>query len=189
MFDFLDIFKGKRIGVQSVRYETRAEKQLIVCSGDWHLGSNDCDIAKLKAHLQWLHRTDCRIILMGDLMEFSTGDSIGNGWNAQVQNPQSQIDAIVEALMPLRHKILVMLEGNHERRAKRAGLDPTKIMAKMLGVPYGGPACFVYLRVGSQNYTCHFQHGSSGARYLRTKMASLMKTADYIDGVDVFAMG
>lgn len=187
---FLDIFKGKKVGVETVRYETGANKLLVVPSGDWHIGSGDCDIEKLKAHIRWLNETDCRIILMGDLLEFATSTSVGSGWAMQTQNPQEQIDAIYLLLEPLKNKILLMLTGNHEERARKStGLDPTKILADRLGVTYAGYACMVYVRVGTENYVMHVQHGSSGAMYLRTKMQALMKTADFIDGVDVFCMG
>jgi UDP-2,3-diacylglucosamine pyrophosphatase LpxH len=187
--DILDIFKGKKRGITSVTHTTKASKLLVVCSGDWHLGSNDCDVEKLKAHLEWLRKTDCKIVLMGDLLEFATGSSIGHGWASQTRNPQEQLDAIYEVLLPVRHKILCVLEGNHERRASQSGLDVAKTLSDRLRVSYAGPSCLIYLRVGKENYTMHVQHGSSGARYLRTKMQALMKTADYIDGVDVFAMG
>lgn len=189
MFDFLNVFRGRIQQVKSVRYQTNADKLLLVPLGDIHLGSPQCDIDKLVATVQFIERTDCVVIGMGDLIEIATSGSVGAGWSEQVANPQFQVDAIVQLLRPIKDKILVSLSGNHELRAqKSAGLDIGKIIADQLGVPYGGYSCFVYLQVGKENYVVHAQHGNSGARYLRTKLAAAMKTAEHTFA-DVFCYG
>lgn len=189
MFDFLDVFRGRVEQVKSVRHISKSDKLLLVPFGDIHLGSPQCDINKLTATVQFIQRTDCAVLLMGDLIEFATAHSVGAGWSEQMTNPQKQLDAMVQLLRPIKDKILVCLEGNHEARARKtAGLDVAKIIADQLGVPYGGYSCFVYLQVGKENYTIHAQHGNSGARYLRTKLASAMKTAEHTYA-DVYLYG
>lgn len=188
-YDFLNPFKGSFNGTKSVRYATKAKRLLLVPLGDIHLGSPQCDINKLIATVEFIERTECVVILMGDLIEFATAGSVGAGWAEQVTNPQVQVDAIVQLLRPITPKVLVSLEGNHEFRSKKtAGLDSAKIIADQLGVPYGGYSTFVYLQVGNESYTIHAQHGNSGARYLRTKLAAAMKTAEHTQA-DVFLYG
>lgn len=185
----LDQFKGKATAVRQVSHTTTADKLLLVPIGDVHLGSPTCAIDRFQATLDFVARTDCRVILMGDLMEMATRSSVGSGWAEQTLNPQDQLDALKEVLQPIKGKVLVVLEGNHEKRAyKDVGLNVSKILADYLGVPFGGYSCFVYLRVGKVNYVVHAQHGASGARYLRTKMANLMKTAEHTEA-DVYLMG
>lgn len=189
MFDFLKDFRGKVNQVKSVRYTSQSDKLLLVPFGDIHLGSPQCDIDKLIGTVEFIQRADCVVVLMGDMIEFATAGSVGAGWSEQVTNPQKQLDAIVQLLQPIKHKVLVALEGNHEARARKsAGLDVAKIMADQLGVPYGGYSSFVYLQVGKESYTIHAQHGNSGARYLRTKLASAMKTAEHTYA-DVYLYG
>lgn len=178
----LDMFKRRPPGVRQVNYSFSTEKLLLVPLGDVHLGAMTCEVGKFESALRWIERKDCRVILMGDLLEFATKSSVGAGWVDQVRSPQEQLDALYEVLSPIKSKILLLLSGNHEDRCyKDTGLDVSKILADKLGVPFGGYSAFVYLRVGKQNYVVHAQHGSTGARYLRTKMHAAMKTAEHTD--------
>ena len=53
-------------------------------------------------------------------------------------------------------------------------------MAKELGVPYLGYACWNLIKVGKQNYTIYSTHGSGGARFLWTKLAKAAQLASFI---------
>lgn len=189
MFDFLKSFSGKQTQVKSVRYAVDDSSLLLVPFGDIHLGANTCEIDKLIATVKFIRDTNCRVVLMGDLLEMATSGSVGSGWAEQRENPQAQIDAMVRLLEPISHKCLVALTGNHEMRAMKAtGVDVSKVIADRLGIPYGGYSTFIYLKVGKENYTVHAQHGNSGARYLRTKLAAAMKTAEHTFA-DVYLYG
>ena len=185
----LDRFKRRPIGVRQVSLVVPDNRLLLVPLGDVHLGALTCQVDKFQRAVDWIEKTDCKVILMGDLMEFATKSSVGAGWVEQVQSPQAQLDVLKEVLDPIKDKVLVLLEGNHEMRCTLAvGLDISKILADFLGVPYGGYASFVYLRVGKQNYVVHAQHACSGARYLLTKMHAAMKTAEHTDA-DIYLYG
>jgi len=113
-------------------------------------------------------------------MESANKHSVGAGWVEQTASPQEQLDTLRELLYPIRKKVIILLTGNHEFRVFReTGIDPSAILAKYLEVPYGGYAAFVYFRVGKQNYVCHAQHGSSGARYNHTKLRAAKMTATH----------
>ena len=185
----LDSFKRRPLGVRQVDYKTDASRLLLAPLGDVHLGALTCEVDKFQKAVDWIEKTDCKVILMGDLMEFATKTSVGAGWVEQVQSPQAQLDVLKEVLFPIKDKVLVLLEGNHEQRCTlTTGLDVSKILADSLGIPYGGYSSFVYLRVGKQNYVVHAQHGCSGARYLRTKMHAAMKTAEHTEA-DLYLYG
>ena len=82
-----------------------------------------------------------------------------------------------------------MLDGNHEERIfKHSGIDVTGTLAKMLGVPYGGYACFVYVKLNKQSYVIHAQHGCSGATMGHTKMNAVKKTALHTES-DLYLYG
>ena len=186
----LEEFKGKKRQVKSVRCEVDAPKLWIVALGDVHLGSPTCDVERFKDTIKFLRENpDYKIILMGDLLESANKHSVGAGWVEQTQSPQEQLDILAELLSPLKRQIIMLLTGNHEFRVMNdTGIDPSNILAKYLDVPYGGYACFVYFRVGKQNYVCHAQHGSSGARYTHTKLQAAKRTATHTEA-DLYLYG
>ena len=185
----LEEFKGKVRQVKSVRFETDAKKVLLVPLGDVHFGHPTCDVDKFKATIDFIRETDCRVILMGDLLECANKNSVGAGWVEQLQSPQDQLDIIAGLLHPIRKKVDLLLTGNHELRAwKDTGFDPSNILANYLKVPYGGYAAFAYYRVGKQNYVVYAQHGSSGARYTHTKLQAAMRTASHTEA-DIYLYG
>jgi len=185
----LEEFKGKQRQVKSVRCEVDASKLWVVPLGDVHLGAPTCDVDRFKETIDFIKESGYKVILMGDLLESSNKNSVGAGWVEQTQSPQEQLDALAELLAPIKKQIIVLLSGNHEFRVwKDTGIDPSNILAKYLGVPYGGYACFIYFRVGNQNYVCHAQHGSSGARYNHTKLQAARRTATHTEA-DIFLYG
>ena len=187
--DSLNIFKGSLNEVRSVEYTTADNRLLLIPLGDVHLGSPTCDIDKFVKTMAFIKATDCKIILMGDLLEAASKSSVGSGWVEQTASPQDQLDALKEVFKPIKDKILLVLDGNHEERIwKNSGISVSKVLADHLGAPYGGYSAFVYIRVGKQNYVVHAQHGSTGARYLRTKMHAAMKTAEHTDA-DLYLYG
>lgn len=188
--DSLSIFRSISRGeVDSVSRNFNSDKILLVPLGDVHLGSPTCNIEKFEKALAFIERTDCWVVLMGDLMECASKNSVGAGWVEQVQSPQAQLDALYEVLLPIRDKILINLEGNHSERIwKDSGIRVSKVLSDMLKVPFGGYSAFLKLRVGKNNYIVHAQHGSSNAWYPHTKLTSAMRTAQHTDA-DLYLYG
>lgn len=185
----LDAFKGRGSGIQSISREYDVDKLLLVPIGDVHLGALTCNVEKFARTVDFVSRKDCVVILMGDLMECATKRSVGAGWVEQTQSPQAQLDALSEILDSIKDKILVNLEGNHEERIYRStGLKASKILARYLGVPYGGYSAFVKLKVRKQNYVIYAQHGSSNAWYPHTKLTAAMRTARHTEA-DLYLYG
>ena len=77
---------------------------------------------------------------------------------------------------------------HEERITKGTGIDITKMMAKVLGVPYLGYACWSLVRVGKQNYTLYSTHGSSNSTMSYTKLNAALKVS-YFTNSDVLAYG
>lgn len=159
--------------------------------GDVHLGHPQCKIQKAINALNWALENNVYVIGMGDFLESGMRDSVGDSVYRQKLNPQEQMEAMIEILIPLvKAGLLIGIhEGNHENRiTKSTGIDITKIMAKILGVPYLGYACWNLLKVGKQNYSLYSNHGSSGSRFKHTKMKAVMDLVQWIKA-DIIAMG
>jgi len=81
------------------------------------------------------------------------------------------------------------LEGNHERRIeKETGISITKIISNFLHVPYLRSACWNLWKVGKESYTIYALHGSSGSRFVYTKLKAITDISHSFD-CDLMAMG
>lgn len=159
--------------------------------GDVHLGSPQCDKARFIRTIDYCLKNNLYVMLMGDLIEVGTKDSVGAGVYEQQFNGQTQYEQMVELLKPLadRNLILGLHTGNHEERVyKTSGIDVAKMMARELGVRYLGNACWSRFKVGKQNYTIYTLHGRSGSRFDGTALLALerMSTSFFCD---LMAMG
>lgn len=157
--------------------------------GDWHWGHPNCDKEKIQGYLEWCEHNDAAILLMGDLIENSTRASVGAGVYEQISNPDDQIDEVLDLLAPYSSRILGMLTGNHEERTfKDSGVDPSRHMARVLGVPYLRYSAFVRLYVRGTGFTVYATHGASGSATSSGKLNAVKRMATVADA-DVYLMG
>ncbi len=159
--------------------------------GDLHLGHPQCAIKEAKEMLDWALKERVQTLLMGDMIEAGLRESVGESVYFQKLNPQEQIDAVVDLLIPLAEAGLIIgfHTGNHEWRiTKQTSIDVGRLMANQLKVSYCGYAGWHLLRVGSQNYTLYATHGAGGSRFKHTKLKTVVDLAGWISA-DVIAHG
>lgn len=177
------------VSTKLVTFKTDAEKLFLLPTGDWHWGHPNCQKETIIGYLDWALENDARILLMGDLIENSTRASVGAGVYEQIQNPEEQMHEVLELLDNYTDNILGLLTGNHEERTfKDAGFDPSRAMARILGVPYLRYGAFVRLYVGGTGYTVYATHGSSGSATSAGKLNAVKKLSTIADA-DVYLMG
>jgi predicted phosphodiesterase len=175
--------------VRVVNASAEGRKKYLLPLGDLHYGHPNCDRESVEGYLKWARDNDSWILLMGDLLENSSKDSVGAGVYEQIMSPEAQMFEIIEMLEPYKEYILGLLTGNHEERTyKRSGHDPSRSMAKMLGVPYLRYGAFLRLFVGDVGYTVYATHGSSGAGTSAGKLNAVKKLRRFIDA-DIYLMG
>ena len=189
----LGLDKKQKIRLNIVRLQPRKDKDYveILFFGDVHYGHPQCEEVKAKEMLRYAYDNNMYVILMGDLLEAATRDSIGDSVYQQKLNPQRQMEEILKWLEPLAKKGLIIgiHEGNHEYRITNAtGVDITKIMAKMLHIPYLGYSCWSLLKAGQQNYSLYSTHGTTSSKFKHTKLKAVMDLTQWIDA-DIIAMG
>ena len=173
-----------RLNQQTLKIKEGKDYAEVVFFGDWHYGSRECDNKRALAMLKYCLEKKIYVFLMGDLIEAGTRYSVGAGVYQQKLNPQQQMEYIVEQLKPLADAGLILgfISGNHEARIeKETGIDIGKIMAKLLGVRYLGYACWNLFRVGKQNYTVYTLHGSTGSRFVYTKLKAVVDISHSFD--------
>ena len=177
------------MSVRVVHAAAKGRKKYLLPFGDLHYGHPNFDTESAKGYLEWAKKNDAWILLMGDLLENSSKDSVGAGVYEQIMNPDEQKYRIVDMLEPYKHLILGLLTGNHEERTfKTSGHDPSRSMAKMLGVPYLRYGAFLRLLVNDVGYTVYATHGGSGSATSAGKLNAVKKLATWVSA-DIYLMG
>lgn len=180
-----------RLNQKTLKLDKGKQYASVVFIGDVHCGSPQFDQKKFLDILDYCYKNNLYVLLMGDLVEIGTKDSVGAGVYEQEYPGQSQYEKMVEWLYPLAQKklILGLHHGNHEERVyKVSGINISKMMARELGVSYLGDACWSKFKVGNIIYHIYSLHGRTGARFEGTALLALERiSANFF--CDVVAMG
>jgi predicted phosphodiesterase len=151
--------------------------------GDVHYGSRECDVKVFNAHLNMIKEMgDVAVILMGDMVNVGTRDSVGAGAYDDNRNPEEQYEEMIGFLEPIKEKIIGCHQGNHEERIRNnSSFDISKMLAHELKVPYLQYSALHKIKVNDVNYHVYSVHGSSGATTAAGKMNSCRKMQENVD--------
>lgn len=159
---------------------------------DIHYGALTCNRPKFEAYLEYILKSDdTYCFTVGDLQENATKTSIGRGVYEQEEQPEAQLEYMVEALSPLvaAKKLLGVQPGNHEERtAILTGFDPTRMLAKLLGVPYLGYQGYWLFDLGPEQYRMLSFHGKSAAT-TRAGRLNAVRRLNQVADADLYVMG
>jgi len=156
---------------------------------DVHYGNNGHRANKFQKYLKWIATTPgMYVVLGGDIMENALDDGRGMSYDQPI-NPHSQLDDLTEMLAPIAHRILCAMPGNHEWRTyKKSGIDPAKLLADRLEIPYHQGPVLLNILAGGNKYRLHVQHGFSRPATKGGQLNSAMKPMKWIDA-DIFLSG
>lgn len=178
-----------------VNLSTDLDKLEVHTLADWHIGEKGCKLNEIKAALKHIQDTPyAYAILNGDLMNNATKTSVSDCY-AEAIPPMQQLQILCELLEPIKDKILMITQGNHEARTYRNdGIDLTALMAKQLGIydKYAREGGVLFLRFGEHLrthrkmcYTFYVTHGSGGGKKEGGKANGLCDLASIVD-TDVY---
>jgi predicted phosphodiesterase len=167
---------------------------------DTHFGDPGCREQKIRNFLTEIADDPSRYLaLNGDLINNALCTSVSDTYS-ETMSPQDQLDAVYEILLPVKDKILVANEGNHELRSyKTSGIRPIEQLCTMLygkeraAEVYSVGSWLLYLSFGSNMgrdsrqtvYAIYGKHGSGGGKRIGSKMNRLEDMAQIVDA-DVF---
>ena len=171
-------------------FDNPEQEVIIAPLYDVHYGHFACKHSKLLSYLRWIEETpNILTFIGGDLIENALENDKGMTYSQEFP-PNTQINDICKMLAPIANKVLFMLPGNHERRTeKRAGIDPTKIIANTLDIPcFSGP---VYCSILGANYKwkMYVMHGNTFSQTKGGKLNSAGKPKNFIDFVNFIVSG
>jgi len=168
--------------------------------GDVHYGNRYFD-QKLfdkyyigsKSHEGFKTDKNMYIISTGDLMETSLKDSLG----VQDQDEwiEDQILWIMDILKPIHDegRLIAMIDGNHEQRATKNWFRNTRLIAKILDVPYHHGYLIVNITLvkgeKKRKYKIACHHGYGYARTRGGILNAVMKMPSIVGDADAYVMG
>ena len=160
---------------------------------DWHIGDKACDMEAIREQIAYIRRTpNAYVICNGDLMNNATKNSVSDCY-AEIIPPMEQLQTLCELLEPIKSRLLLLTQGNHEARTFRSdGIDLTALLAKQLDVydKYVREGGVLFLRFGKisshnhnrkQLYSIYCTHGSGGGRKEGSKAIRLADMASIVD--------
>ena len=168
---------------------------------DLHLGDIHSDGKKINEWLAYIKDTpNCYTILNGDLMNTAIKSSVSDSY-LETLTPMEQLKQCVKLFEPIKDKILLVTQGNHEVRiAKQDSIDITELMCTQLGIGdrYSPTSALLFVSFGSQTeghhkgkpvlYSGYCVHGSgAGGRKEGGKINRLADLANIIDA-DFYVM-
>ena len=170
----------------------------IACISDIHFGALEHMEHEWKKFLDSvIADPSLYLILGGDLINNNTRSSVGSPWDDKIR-PREQKKQMVEALKPIKDRILCCVSGNHERRSQKdADDDPTyDIMSKLdLEDVYRQNAAFLKVSIGQRgdqakvSYRFAVTHGAGGGIYTGATVNRNERWGNVIDGVDCVIVG
>ena len=167
------------------------------------MGSEACDMERLKRHVEWGLRNGVHFLGLGDYSDFlspsnrvrlkaaglyDTATHLIDEWHLQ------HLDQLKEVLRPTRGMWLGLLEGHHYHEFDSGGTTDTRL-AEFLQAPFLGTCAIIRVnfkdvinkRSISANIWGH--HGEGSGITAAAPFIKLEKAASFNEGVDVFFMG
>ena len=172
--------------------------------GDIHLGAEECMEKEWQQFCNSiLNDPHAYLVLVGDLVNNSTRNSIGNVYR-DVYSPREQKKRMAEALTPLRDRILACVSGNHERRSSKEVDDDVTadilVLCKLdLEDIYRENLAFLKIQIGEKNhnrcgslnptYCLAVSHGSGGGMLTGGSVNRFERFGYVLSGIDALIAG
>lgn len=171
-------------------------KLTIIPISDVHIGDKTADLKAFREVLERIRKEpNTYTILNGDLCNIALKNSKSDVYSDEL-TPMEQVLQIIQFLEPIKDKILVMSNGNHEERITRdTNIDVLYLVAKQLKIEhlYSPSWWYLYLSFGEDkkgrkvNYTLTGYHGSGGGRKSGGKINRLEEMSQVVIA-DVYIM-
>lgn len=164
----------------------------IIPISDVHIGDKTANIKAFKETLERIkNEPNTYTILNGDLCNIALKTSKSDVYDDEM-TPMEQVLEIIDYLEPIKDKILVISNGNHEERIiKDTSIDVLWLVAKQLDIEdrYSPSWWYLYLTFGTRNkyrsltYTITGYHGygsgiTSGGKINKVKKMGQVVIAD-----------
>jgi len=171
----------------------KSDKAYLIPIGDIHIGDKMCNYEALQSHIDWvLNEPDAYIVGIGDWLNVATRSSKSSPFQQDL-TLQEQVEKCIKLFMPVKHKIIGMVSGNHEQRLEDlCGYDPLSPIAHALNIPYWGVCAVGCLVVGKKRpiaYTMFVHHTTGGGNTVGAKLNRIDKLRGIVSNCDLYMGG
>jgi len=175
-----------------------ADRIKIAPLSDVHFGARAHQTKRFLDYVEWIRKSPhVFTFLNGDMIENAIDGSVGGAAYESIMTPSEQLwgsrrgePGIIDILRPISHKIFWCQPGNHEWRTwKKANIDPTRIIARELGIPYFSEPVYADILAWGHRFTFFVQHGSSGSATKGGKMNAASRPALWQEATHFICMG
>ena len=191
---------------RTIEYPSRTDSFRIIPLADIHLGNEACAEKTLKATAKEIAEDPhAYTVLMGDMCDWINRsdkrfdpESLPSWLWGVGDTAKAQREHLIEILRPIGHKVLAILEGNHERTIERKyERDVYSTIGEALGDGEHkllmGPSGFLRLSFrrrgeGAFVVTMFLTHGWWGGRLMGNGGLNLERVAGWVDA-DIIAAG
>lgn len=162
--------------------------------GDIHLGNRYTNLSYLDRALRFAdkHKRNCRLILMGDLLEAATKTSIGRGVFDENYCLQRQFEEAAKILDYFKDNIDFVIDGNHEERIMRdTSFEITQELCHRIGVAeaYSKFQGILNIRMHTGlTYSVYAWHGSTTGTKESSAINALLGMRNKVTS-HIYAMG
>lgn len=164
---------------------------------DFHLGNVFCSEKELRKNVDEIaSEKNSYVILVGDMLELATKNSVSDIWS-QHTTPWQQIELAAKILQPIKDRILCATDGNHEQRAYRYdGLLPMRSILTTMGftppevdAKHAQGAGVVFIKIDAKcgpgshytaTFSLFFRHGHGGGATMGAKANRLYKMKEVV---------
>lgn len=170
---------GRETKYVTAHFDPKKHKQLeIIHLTDVQFGHVCCREDRLREWCDWILASPDRFVLLGgDLVDAATQFSIANPYENKWR-PSEQCMRFVEIVLPIRHRILAYVGGNHERRTDRTFGSLGLFIASLLRVPYSEGQQFIDIYFGEHGpFRIDLWHGAGSAKTKGAKAQMLERYA------------
>jgi len=156
----------------TIKEQTFKQKRIkIYFIGDKHEGHEESDTpALLKTVKQIAKERNSYVILMGDLIEMAIKT---NMTDSQIFRTQHQLATFIHTIRPILHKVIAVIEGNHERRIETIDYLNDALMLHLPNAVYLGYEGFLNIKQRvfhkdgcpeHYNTLIYLHHGTGGSQ-------------------------
>lgn len=194
---YISFILGERMKVIKKDLGSDIKKLTIIPISDVHIGDKT---ANLKAFREVIERIknepNTYTILNGDLCNIALKNSKSDVYSDEL-TPMEQVIQVINFLEPIKDKILVMSNGNHEDRiTKDTSIDILYLVAKQLRIEqvYSPSWWYLYLTFGNTNkkraalYTISGFHGGQSNGSTIGSKANKVKRMSQVVLADLYIM-
>lgn len=159
---------------------------------DWHLEDPHCNEKVIREWIEMVRsRDNAYCILNGDLLNTALKTSVSDIYRERM-SPMESMKYLIALLTPIKHKIIMIDEGNHEGRiTKDTSIHLLEMVARELGVPFAAEGACIFIQCGRDQaerhpekrltYIVYVTHGAGGGRTEGGKINALAQLASIID--------